>query len=37
MNIPESFVIIGIVTAIPVAGIIAALIATRIPATTPDN
>jgi len=37
VNIPESFIIIGIVTAIPVAGIVASLIATRVPATTPDT
>ena len=37
MNIPESFILIGIVTAIPVTGIVAALIAARIPANTPDS
>lgn len=37
MSIPESFIIIGIITAIPVAGIVASLIATRVPATTPDT
>ena len=37
MNIPESFILIGIVTAIPVAGVIAALIAARIPANRSDT
>lgn len=37
MNIPESFIIIGIVIAVPVTGIVAALIASRIPANTPDT
>lgn len=37
VNIPESFILIGIVTAIPVAGIVAALIAARVPANRPDS
>ena len=37
MNIPESFILIGIVTAIPVAGIVAAVIAARVPANRPDS
>lgn len=37
MNIPESFILIGIVTAIPVAGLVAALIAARVPANRADT
>lgn len=37
MDIPESWILIGIVTAIPVAGVIAALIASRFPADRADT
>ncbi|MFQ5529587.1 MAG: hypothetical protein ACE5FP_04495 [Gemmatimonadota bacterium] len=36
-NIPESFILIGIITAIPVAGVIAALIAARLPSNRADS
>jgi len=36
-NIPESFILIGIITAIPVAGILVALIAARIPSKRADS
>ena len=36
-SIPESFIVIGIITAIPVAGVIVALIAARIPSTRADS
>jgi hypothetical protein len=35
--IPDSFVLLGIVLAIPVLGIVAALIASRIPSRRPDS
>ena len=35
--IPESFILLGVVLAIPVLGIVAALIASRIPARRPDS
>lgn len=37
MNIPDSWIVIGIVTAVPVAGVIAALIAARVPADRADT
>ena len=37
MNIPDSWILIGIVTAIPVVGVIAALIAARVPADRADT
>ncbi len=36
-NIPESFILIGIITAIPVVGVIAAIVAGRIPSSRPDS
>lgn len=36
-SIPESYFIIGIITAIPVVGLIVALVAARIPSTRPDS
>lgn len=36
-SIPESFIIIGIITAIPVVGVIAALVAARIPSKRADS
>lgn len=36
-SIPESYFLIGIITAIPVVGLIAALVAARIPSTRPDS
>lgn len=36
-GIPESYIIIGIITAIPVVGLIAALVAARIPSTRADS
>lgn len=37
VNIPDSWILIGIVTAVPVAGVIAALIAARVPADRADT
>jgi len=37
VNIPASWILIGIVTAIPVAGVIAALVASRVPANRSDT
>lgn len=37
VNIPESWILIGIVTAIPVAGLIAALIAAKVPSNRADT
>jgi hypothetical protein len=36
-NIPESYILIGIITAIPVVGVVAALIAARIPSKRADS
>jgi hypothetical protein len=37
VHIPESWILIGIVTAIPVAGLVACLIAARLPSERPDS
>lgn len=36
-SIPESYFLIGIITAIPVVGLIVALVAARIASTRPDS
>jgi hypothetical protein len=37
MQIPESFILLGLVCLIPLAGIVAALVASRVPSLRADS